>query len=115
MWPASRGEAVGDVEHRVRGAGEAAALVEPQRRPRVPLPAEGRARGAERAGHDEQVAGLRARAAGDALGAAERRDGEDELRRAWSCRRRRPARRLVQPLVELEHVVELRVRGTRRG
>src|SRR5581483_8019097 len=52
------GDAVGDVEHRVRDSGELATFVEPERRSRVRLPPECRAGCAERAGDDEDVARL---------------------------------------------------------
>ena len=59
MWPASRGEAVGEVEHRVARAREPAALLEPERRPDVGAASRKRARpaAAERAGDDEQSPG----------------------------------------------------------
>ena len=71
------GEAVGEVEHRVRAARELAALAEPQRRADVALRAERGSGTAERAGDDEQVAGPRAGAARDALAAAERGDRDE--------------------------------------
>ena len=72
------GDPVRDVQQRVRGRGEPTPLLEPQRRRHVALLAERRAGGAERAGDDEQVAGPRARAARDALAAAERRDRDHD-------------------------------------
>ena len=73
-------EPVRDVHQRVRVRGERAAFLEPQRRAHVAPLAERRAGGAERAGHDEHVAGPRPRAAGNARAAAERGHRDDERR-----------------------------------
>ena len=68
--PRVDGEPVGEVEHRGGSAGQLASLVEPDRRADVALLAEGGTGGAERARHDQHVAGPSAAAARDALRAA---------------------------------------------
>src|SRR3954469_1288273 len=108
------GDAVGDVDHRARDAGEAKALLDADRRADVAaaLP-EGRARAAERAGDDESVARPGARAARHALRAAERGDREHEPLGAGRVAADDGHPRLGDPLVELEHVVD--VSPLRRG
>ena len=71
--------------------------------------AKGRAGGAERAGHDEQVAGAGAAAAGNAFRAAERGHGEVEALGGGRVAAEHGHAGLVQALVELEHVLEPRL------
>jgi hypothetical protein len=91
----------------VGGAGEGATLFESDRRTRVPLLAERRARGAERAGDDEYVAGLRAAAARHALRAAERRHAEDQPVGSGRVAADHRDAGLGEALVQLENVVQL--------
>ena len=88
---------------------------EPERRPHVTPLAERRAGGAERAGHDEHVAGPRPRATGNARAAADCGHRDDE---------HRPLRRVAaddrdtglgDPLVELDHVLGPWSRRARRA
>ena len=87
--PGVDGEPVRDVEHRGRDAAEPEPLLDPDRRADVAPLAERRAGAPERAGDDDHVARTGAGPAGDARGAAERGDVDDDLRRRGSCRRRR--------------------------
>src|SRR5512133_3863432 len=70
------------------------------------LLAEGRSRGAERAGHDEEVARSRAGAAGHPLRATERGHRKEEPLRAGRVAAQDRHTRLVEALVELDDVVE---------
>ena len=98
---------VGDVEHRVRPCGQRSSLGEPERRTHVLSAAEGRPGAAERAGDDEEIAGLSAAAAGDALRAAERGHGEEHVRRGGRVPADHRHSRLGDPLVQVEHGLEL--------
>src|SRR5256885_11416166 len=69
--PCIQRKAVGEVEHRVGGAGELDPLGDPERWTHVALLAEGRTGRAERAGNHELVSRKRARAAGHVFGTAD--------------------------------------------
>src|SRR5262249_35127099 len=70
--PRAAGQPVRDVRQRVGDRGETSALVQTQGRSRVALLPEGGAGGPERAGHDDEVARLRAGTTRHSLGAADR-------------------------------------------
>ena len=103
-------EPVREVEHRGRHPSEALSLLDAVRHRRQRAVAERDSGGAERPGQDDDVPGLRARAARHAVRAAERGHGQDD---AVGARRVAAAHRhaaLVQAGVELEHVLELGLR-----
>ena len=108
MWPASTARPSEMSVQRVGDGGEAAALLEAERRPGVAPCAERRARRAERAGDDEQVAGPGAGAAGHALRAADARSRRARARGALVVSPPTTGTPgSFRPCVELEHVVEL--------
>jgi hypothetical protein len=72
------GEAVRDVQQRVRVRGELPALRQPERGPHEALPTKGRARGAQRTGDHEEVAGTGTCAARHALRTADGADAQHE-------------------------------------
>ncbi len=103
-------ETIGDVEHRVGDPSELAPFGGADRRAQEPAVAERGAGAAERPGHDEEVARLRARTARHALGMAESGDGDDDevgLRRVAAANRHAGLR---DPLVERDRALEIRRR-----
>ena len=79
------------------------------------LLAEGCAGGSQRARDDEQLAGPRARSAGDALRAADRGDGEEDRVRPGRVAAHDGDAGLVHAGVELQQVVELGLGGRSQG
>src|SRR5690348_15534766 len=119
-----RPEPVGQVEHRVRHGCETPAICESLRRRSEPPGPERDAGGAERPRDNEQVAGNCTRAARHPFGAAERRHGEHDEVGASRVSAADRHTRFVQPLVQLDRVIEIRRRegddecdrvGTRSG
>ena len=103
------GEAVRDVEQRVGDGRQLLPLGQADRRTCEPAVPERGARAAERSGDDEDVSGLGSRAARDALRAAERRHAQQRKLGAGRVAADDRDAGLVQPFVELEHVVDLRL------
>src|SRR5262245_9924018 len=104
---------VRDVGQRVRACGKKPPLPQSQRGTGVALLAETQTGCAKVPGHDAQRARTRATAAREAGGAADRSHGKRELQRARGVASHYGHAGLVEPAVELEHVLEQRV--LRRG
>jgi hypothetical protein len=104
-------EAVRDVDHRGRDPREPPSFLDAVRHRRQRAGAERGARGTERSGHDDGIAGARSGAAGNTLRTAQCRHREDDT--VCACRIATAHRHaaLVQAGVELQHVRERGLSG----
>ena len=97
----------------MRAGRELPALLEAERRPRVPPGAERRSPGAERPGHDQDVARPRACPAGNAGGAADRRHAQQEPVGGGRVTADHGHACLAEALIQLHYVGDSRL-GRRR-